>query len=167
MISAAEKLEQAGAETGLIATNTMHRVFEQVQASTSVPYIHILDPVIEAVKKKGCSKPGVLGTLYTMTQDFYKDRLKSGGLSPMSPDPDDMAEVHNIILNELVKGVITEESRTKYLAVIENLKRKGADSIILGCTEIPLLIQQKYCDIPVFDTAVLHAEAAFKNSTVK
>lgn len=158
----ANKLGDAGADIGIIATNTMHKVFDQVQRGTKLPLLHILDATVTEIRKAGLAKVGVLGTQFTMAEDFYRDHLLANGISPLMPAPADQAIVHEIIVKELVRGVFTEQSKQLYLEIISQLTTDGAEGIILGCTEIPLLINQESCKVPVFDTAVLHAEATLR-----
>ncbi|WP_028534898.1 aspartate/glutamate racemase family protein [Paludibacterium yongneupense] len=160
MIAIADTLLLAGADIGLIATNTMHKVFDRVQAGTTLPLLHILDATVNAIRLAGLHKVGVLGTRFTMAEAFYTDHLAARGIAPLVPGPEDQAIVHDIIVNELVRGKFSEASRQRYLAIIERLERLGAEGIVLACTEIPLLIQQEQCSLPLFDTATLHAEAA-------
>jgi aspartate racemase len=167
MASIAEKLHEAGADFGLIATNTMHKVFSDTQAKTSLQLIHILDPTIKAIKAAGIKKIGLLGTRFTMAEAFYKDELAQNGFECLVPDTEQQEIIHQIIQQELVRGIITEQSKQKYLAVIGNLTTQGAEGIILGCTEIPLLISQADCTVPVFDTTILHADAALELAITK
>ncbi|MFI5139497.1 MAG: aspartate/glutamate racemase family protein [Sphingobacteriales bacterium] len=162
LIATADKLKQAGADFGLIATNTMHKVFTEVQAQTALPLIHILKPTIDALKKAGIKKVGLLGTRFTMSETFYKNDLILNGLIPITSTDEQQKIIHQIIEQELVRGLLKEDSKRKYLAVIDYLIGKGAEGIILGCTEIPLLIQQNNCPVPVFDTAILHADASLQ-----
>ena len=162
LIDAADKLKQAGADFGLIATNTMHKVFTEVQAKTKLPLLHILTPAIDAIKKAGIKKVGLLGTRFTISEAFYKDELILNGLTPVTPTDEQQKIIHQIIEQELVRGILTDDSKGKYLDVINYLIGQGAQGIILGCTEIPLLIRQNDCAVPVFDTAILHADAALK-----
>ncbi len=164
LVGAARSLESSGADFGIIATNTMHKVFDLVQSSVSLPFIHIMDATLERIKEKGIHKIGLLGTKYTMREDFYRERLASNGLTTLVPDERDQDVIHQIIVNELVRGKILEESREKYLKIIDQMRQEGAEAIILGCTEIPLLIKQEYCSVPLFDTATIHAEAALEKA---
>ncbi len=160
LTSVAEKLREAGADFGLIATNTMHKVFADVQANTTLPLLHILEPTIKSIKAEGVKNIGLLGTRFTMAEAFYKDELIENGIDCIVPNAEHQEIVHQIIQKELVRGIITNESKQQYIAVINDLITKGAEGIILGCTEIPLLINQPDCTIPVFDTTILHADAA-------
>ncbi len=162
LIRVAKNLKTAGADFGLIATNTMHKVFDDVQRSIDLPLIHLIDATVDTIRTKNISTVGLLGTKYTMTDGFYTDRLNRNNLSTVVPSIDDQEIIHRIIVEELVRGKLSESSKQHYLSIIEKMKRNGAEGIILGCTEIPLLINQEDCDIPVFDTAVIHAEAALK-----
>ena len=161
MIEAAQNLEKGGADFILICTNTMHKMAADVASATSIPLIHIADPTAEKIKAAGFSKAGLLGTAFTMEQDFYKGRLTSKhGLEVLVPDDADRKTVHDIIYQELVAGEVRDASREKYRAVIHRLVERGAEAIILGCTEIMLLVSQQDSPVPVFDTTRLHAEAA-------
>ena len=151
-------LEKASAEVGVIATNTMHKVFDRVVSAVSIPLISIIDTTAELILENEIKTIGLLGTIFTMEQSFYKEGLAKFGIEAVVPSQADMQTVNRIILDELGKGVIREESRKKYLDIIDQLRDEGAQGVILGCTEIPLLIQQEHCDIPVFDTSVIHAE---------
>ena len=162
LVYAADKLKHAGADFGLIATNTMHKVFREVQAKTELPLLHILTPAIEAIKNAGIKKVGLLGTRFTMSEDFYRNELISNRIIPITPTDEQQKIIHQVIELELVRGVLREDSKLKYLKVMKYLIDKGAEGIILGCTEIPLLIKQSDCAFPVFDTAVLHADAALR-----
>ena len=155
------RLEAAGAEGLVICTNTMHRLADDVAGAVSIPLIHIADATAVAIKKKGISTIGLLGTRYTMELDFYRGRLeKRYGLKVLIPDEPGRTAVHDIIYRELAFGNIREESRRSYSEIIRDLERRGAEGVILGCTEIPLLIKEADSPIPVFDTTALHAAAA-------
>ena len=162
LIKGARTLERAKADFVIIATNTMHRVFDQVQAAVKIPLIHIIDPTVKVIKAGNYSKVGLLGTKFTMTETFYRDRLAANGIAALVPDDDDQNTVHEIIVKELVRGQIREDSRQKYLEIINRLTKRGAEGIILGCTEIALLINQSHCALPLFDTTEIHAEAALQ-----
>ncbi len=159
LIQITSKLEEAGAEICAIATNTMHLVYDEVQASAGVPFIHIADPLAEKIAGSGLSTVGLMGTKFTMEESFYRDRLKSSGIDVIVPDQDDRDLIHRVIEDELVKGVFSGESRRKYLEIAERLRASGAEGIVLGCTEIPLLLEGIESQIPFFDTALIHAEA--------
>jgi aspartate racemase len=161
MIEAAQRLEKGGADFIIICTNTMHKMFPEMKTSVSIPIIHIADATAEKIKEKGLRKIALLGTNFTMTQDFYKGRLvEKHHLEVLTPNEKERAVVHQIIYNELILGKIKDDSREIYKAIIQKLKEQGAEGVILGCTEIPLLIQQKDSPIPIFDTTQIHAEKA-------
>ena len=155
-----KRLQAAGAQGLLIATNTMHKVIDDVQAATNLPIIHIADATAKAIQAQGLTKIALLGTQFTMTQDFYKQRLIDTGLQVLIPENDARAEVHRIIYDELCQGQFLDSSRQYYSQVIKDLANKGAEGVILGCTEIGLLIQQADSPIAVFDTTAIHAAAA-------
>ena len=157
----ARRLEAAGAEGLVICTNTMHRLAGEVERAVKVPLIHIADATAGAIKEKGLATVGLLGTRYTMEMDFYRGRLvKEHGLKVIIPEEPGRTSVHDIIYRELAQGVVREGSRQAYVEVIRGLERRGAQGVILGCTEIPLLIKAADSPIPVFDTTALHAAAA-------
>ena len=155
-----KRLQAAGAQGLLIATNTMHKVIDDVQAATNLPIIHIADATAKAIQAQGLTKIALLGTQFTMTQDFYKQRLIDASLQVLIPENDARAEVHRIIYDELCQGQFLDSSRQYYSQVIKDLANKGAEGVILGCTEIGLLIQQADSPIAVFDTTAIHAAAA-------
>lgn len=156
----AMKLEAAGADFILICTNTMHKVAPRIQAKVNVPIIHIVDAVADVLESQGITRVGLLGTKYTMTQDFYKQKLIDRGIAVVIPGEEDVETVNDIIFHELCVGTIREESRKVYSGVIEKLKADGAEAVILGCTEIGLLVRQQDSVLPIFDTTVIHAEKA-------
>lgn len=161
MIDAAVSLEKGGAEFLLIATNTMHLMYNNVLNSLQIPGLHIADAVAEQIKNKKLKKIALLGTKFTMQKDFYSKRLKEKhNIETIIPNDSDMDVIHQIIYNELVLGQIKDESKQKYIEIINKLIKEGAEGVILGCTEIPLLIKQTDVDIPVFDTTTIHAKAA-------
>ncbi|MCX5071485.1 aspartate/glutamate racemase family protein [Streptomyces sp. NBC_00513] len=160
LADAARSLEAAGADLVLLCTNTMHKVADQVQAAVSVPLLHLADATAEAVRARGLRRVGLLGTAFTMEQDFYRGRLAAGGLEVSVPDADERALVHRVIYEELCIGVVREESRTAYREVIADLVAAGAEGIVLGCTEIELLVGAEDSPVPVFPTARIHAAAA-------
>ena len=162
MIAAARQVERGGAECLIICSNTMHRMADDVQNAVDIPLIHIADATAEAIKKQGMSTIGLLGTRYTMEQDFYKGRLENRhDLNVLIPDDDGRTIVHDIIYNELVQGEVNETSREKYQATIQQLVEHGAEGIILGCTEIELLISKpEHSPVPTFPTTQIHAIAA-------
>jgi len=156
----ARGVEAAGAEMLLLCTNTMHKVADQVQAAVSIPLLHLADATAAAVRLDGLSTVGLLGTAFTMEQDFYRDRLAGHGLRVLVPDAADRAVVHRIIYEELCLGVVREASRQAYRQVIERLVAAGAEGVILGCTEIELLVGAADSAVPVYPTTRLHVEAA-------
>jgi aspartate racemase len=161
LADAARRLQAGGADFLLICTNTMHKLANHVTASVSIPLLHIADCTAEAIRGAGLTRIGLLGTRFTMEQDFYKGRLTDNfGLDVLVPNEADRAMVHRVIYDELVQGIVSESSRAAYVAVIERLVAQGAEAIILGCTEITLLIQQQHSAVPLFDTTALHAQAA-------
>ncbi|MFG3052323.1 aspartate/glutamate racemase family protein [Kitasatospora sp. NPDC048239] len=160
LADAARSLEAAGAELLLICTNTMHRVADQVEAAVSVPLLHLADATAAAVRTAGLRRVGLLGTAFTMEQDFHRGRLEASGLTVLTPDADGRALVHRVIYQELCLGVVREESRSEYRRVIGELVAAGAEGVILGCTEIELLVGAEDSSVPLFPTARLHAEAA-------
>ncbi|MCP4975496.1 MAG: aspartate/glutamate racemase family protein [Maribacter sp.] len=155
------RLEQAGAEVLLICANTMHLCADAIKEKISIPLLHIAEVCGEAITKKGSKKVLLLGTKYTMELDFYKDILKNQyGIEVVVPSGEDRKVVHNVIYTELAKGIISEKSKKQYLEIIKKSEAEGVEAVILGCTEIPLLIQQEDCGIPVIDTTAIHAKAA-------
>ena len=157
---AAIRLEKAGADVILICTNTMHKLFYDVQERVSVPLIHIALATADALEKDGIKRVALLGTKYTMTENFYKERLKERGFEVLIPEEEDMQIVHDVIFDELCHGIIKEESRKEYARIIAALKEKGAEAVILGCTEIGLLITPGDSVLPAYDTTLIHAESA-------
>lgn len=156
----AQKLEQVGAEFIVICTNTMHRVAPQIQETISIPILHIAQATADALLENGIKRVGLLGTKYTMAQDFYKEKLLEAGLEVIIPDQAGVEEVNRIIYDELCLGQIKESSKRIYLAIIDDLQNAGAEAVILGCTEIGLLIKQEDTDMPLFDTTAIHAQKA-------
>lgn len=155
---AAQNLEKAGADYIVICTNLMHKVAPIVQSNISIPLIHMVDSVAQEIRRQGISTVGLLGTIFTMEEDFYtKKLLNDYGIKTIIPNTDDRQEVSKIIYNELCQGIISKKAKEKYLDVIDKMKDKGAQGVILGCTEIPLLIQK--ASIPVFDTTKIHAQS--------
>lgn len=154
----ARRLEAAGANGLVLCTNTMHKVAAAIENAVDIPLLHIADPTADAIKRAGISTIGLLGTRFTMEQDFYRARLaERHGLKVLTPDADDRDTVHRIIYEELCLGRIKAESRDVYIEVIARLVEQGAQAVILGCTEISLLIEPKHVNIPLFDTTQLHA----------
>ncbi|MGH3427774.1 MAG: aspartate/glutamate racemase family protein [Terriglobales bacterium] len=157
---AAEKLQSAGADLLVLCTNTMHKVADRIQAAVQIPLLHLADVTVAAVRKAGMSRVGLLGTAYTMEQLYYRDRLERQGLDVIIPPPQDRGLLHQVIFDELVKGVFTRRSRERYRDIIERLAGMGAQGVILGCTEIELLLADQISPLPTFPTTRLHAEAA-------
>jgi len=158
---AAADLERGGADLGVLCTNTMHKVFDAIQAGTRIPLLHIADVTAAEIRARGLSRVGLLGTRFTMEQDFYRGRLsEKHGIDVLIPDAAGREDVHRIIYGELVMGVIKDGSRAVYNRIIAGLQARGAQGVVLGCTEIPLLVRQADVAIPVFDTTAIHARAA-------
>ncbi len=161
MVGAARNVERGGGECIVICTNTMHKMADEVQAGVDIPLIHIADATAAAIKPKGVRQPLLLATRYTMEQDFYKGRLSDRhGIGVCVPDEEGRTTVHDIIYEELCRGVVSPASKERYLAVVERSRAQGADAVIFGCTEVGLLVDQEDFDVPAFDTTALHAEAA-------
>jgi len=160
LAEAALGVQAAGADLLLLCTNTMHKVADQVQAAVSIPLLHLADATAAAVGRAGLSTVGLLGTAFTMEQDFYRDRLAAHGLTVLVPPAEDRAVVHRIIYDELCLGMVREQSRQAYREVIARLVAAGAQGVILGCTEIELLVGASDSPVPVFPTTRLHVEAA-------
>jgi len=165
LAQAARALERGGADLLVLCTNTMHRCAPAIEAAVAVPLLHIADPTAQAIQAAGLTRVGLLGTAFTMEQDFYRGRLEQRfGLEVLVPEAEDRAAVHGIIYRELVAGQVVDASREVYRAVIERLVARGAQAVILGCTEIMLLIGQADSPVPIFDTTTLHAEAAVERA---
>ncbi|HEL3748691.1 TPA: aspartate/glutamate racemase family protein [Stenotrophomonas maltophilia] len=161
MVDAAERLQAGGADVLLICTNTMHALTTQIEAACPLPLLHIADPTATAIVAAGWRRVGLLGTAFTMEQDFYRGRLAGRfGLEVLVPEAEDRQQVHDIIYQELIAGVVSERSRQVYADVIARLVARGAEAIILGCTEIMLLVRPEDSAVPLFDTTTLHALAA-------
>ncbi|MEV0900494.1 aspartate/glutamate racemase family protein [Actinoplanes sp. NPDC049802] len=157
---AAKVLEQGGAEFVVLCTNTMHKVADQVAAAVSIPLLHLGDTTAEAVKRRGVTTVGLLGTRFTMSQDFYRGRLADHGLKVLVPSAEDQRIVNEIIYDELCLGIVKPESRDAYRRIIRSLVAAGAEGVIYGCTEIELLVDDTDSPVPVFPTTRLHCEAA-------
>ena len=156
----AKKLEGAGADFIVICTNTMHKVAPQMEKELSIPILHIADATADALLEAGIRTVGLLGTKYTMTQDFYKKKLTDAGIEVLIPEQPDIETVNNVIFKELCRGVVSENSKQQYLAIIDKLAAEGAQGVILGCTEIGMMISREDTQLPVFDTTRIHAEKA-------
>jgi aspartate racemase len=161
MVAAAQAVERGGADCLVICTNTMHRMADEVQDAIGIPLIHIADATAAVVKAEGIDAVALLGTRFTMEQDFYRGRLaQKHGLDVRIPSPEGRTVVHDVIYDELVKGVVRDASRDRYLEIIEDLVDDGAAGVIAGCTEIELLVQASDVPVPYFPTTRIHAEAA-------
>lgn len=161
LADAACSVEAGGADFLLICTNTMHKVASEIEREIRIPLLHIADTTAEQLIADGVKRVGLLGTAFTMEQDFYKGRLtEKYGIDVLIPDTSERADVHRIIYNELCLGQILEWSRQRYLEVIDHLHQQGAEAIILGCTEIALLVEQQHTEVPLYDTTAIHASAA-------
>jgi len=161
LIDASRRIESAGADCLVICTNTMHKVADEVAGAIGIPLLHIADATAEAVKAQGLTKIGLLGTRFTMEEDFYAGRLaRAHDIEVLIPDEHDRETVHRVIYKELCLGVVRDESRRQYVRIIDDLASRGAEGIVLGCTEIPLLVKPDDVDVPLFDTTAIHAASA-------
>lgn len=159
LVEAAQSLEASGAELLALCANTAHKMAPEVCAATTIPLVHIVDATAEAIKKQNIQRIGLIGTRFTMEEDFYKKRLiEKHGLEVIVPDNQDIKAIHKVIFEELVFGVVNDKSKQEYLRIMRRLIDRGAEGVILGCTEIPHLISQIDCSYPIFDTTTLHAE---------
>jgi aspartate racemase len=156
----AQKLEQAGADCLLIGANTMHKIADRVQAAVKVPVIHVAVVTAEAIKKQNLKTIALLGTKYVMQQEFYRNKLSEQGINILIPEQDAIDYINNAIYTEFGKGIFLPETKQRFLTIIHKLIGEGAEGVIFGCTEIPILIRPEECSIPVFDTALIHATAA-------
>lgn len=164
LVAEAVRLEQAGADFIILATNTMHKMADQIEEAVSVPFLHLADATAQRIVQDGVDKIGLLGTRYTMELDFYKDRLRDKGIEPLVPDGGGRQIIQDIIYDELVKGVVSVQSRQASREIIAALVKKGAQGIILGCTELTMLIEQNDSAVPLFDTTRIHVEQAARFS---
>ncbi len=161
LTDAAKSIEAGGAEFLIICTNTMHKVVPQIEQAISIPILHIADATAQKLRDDGITCAGLLGTKFTMEQEFYKSRLiENYGVDVIVPNDEDRERVHEVIYNELCLGVINDESRTSYIQIIDDLSQQGAQAVILGCTEIALLVQQKHTPVKLYDTTEIHAQLA-------
>lgn len=160
LADAAAVVEAAGADFLLICTNTMHKVAPQIQARIGIPILHIADATANVLNNKGVKKVGLLGTRFTMEQDFYRERIEAQGIKVIVPERNARDLVHSVIYQELCLGIISADSKARFLNIVDVLAASGAEAVILGCTEIALLIQQKDSNIPLYDTTAIHAEQA-------
>lgn len=157
---AARSVQQAGADFLMICTNTMHKVAPEIQGEIDIPILHIADATADLLKCDGIKRVGLLGTRFTMEQAFYRERLEHHGIDVLVPDEGGRTIVHDVIYSELCLGVVSDESRARYLDVVDSLSRNGAEAVILGCTEIALLLDQSDTSVPLYDTTVIHADSA-------
>jgi aspartate racemase len=162
MLNASQHLVNAGVEAIVLCANTMHHIADRLQSILSVPLIHIAEVTADAIVARGCKRVALLGTRYTMELDFFKDKLLARGITPMIPNDEDREFVHQSIYNELAYNIVKPETKARYQVIIEKMATEGAEGAILGCTEIPLLIQQGDVSIPTFDTTHIHAAAAVR-----
>jgi aspartate racemase len=161
LVDAAQRLERGGADFLVLCTNTMHKVADRITGAVALPFVHIADPTAERIKAAGFATVGLLGTAFTMEQEFYRGRLTvQHGLTVIVPDEDDRAAVHRVIYDELCLGIVRDESRAAYRQIMARLVARGAQAIILGCTEIMLLVGASDATVPLFDTTRIHAETA-------
>jgi aspartate racemase len=160
MADAARALQAAGADFLILCTNTMHKVAAAVETAVPIPFLHIADATAAAITQAGLRRVGLLGTRFTMEQDFYRERLQRHGIAVGVPAAEDRDEIHRVIYQELCQGRVLDSSRDRYRRIIAGLQARGAEGVILGCTEIMLLIGPDDADIPMFDTTALHARAA-------
>jgi aspartate racemase len=165
MIEVFNILEKAGADLGLIATNTMHIVVDKVQSEISIPILSIIESTAEVINQEKIKTVGLLGTIFTMSRDFYKQGLEKNGIATLVPENKEQELINKIIFQELTKGIITPQSKAEYIKIINKLKTRGAEGIILGCTEIPLLVSGEDCTIRLYDTTRIHAEKALNFAT--
>ncbi len=163
LAQAAQSVEAGGADFVMICTNTMHKVLPHVEAAIHIPVLHIADATAEKLVADGVTKVGLLGTAFTMEQEFYKQRITDKfAIDVIVPEDAEREVVHRVIYDELCQGKILAQSREKYLTIIDNLRRNGAQAVILGCTEIALLVEQQHTQVPLYDTTQIHAEQAVK-----
>ena len=160
LVDAARRLEAGGADFFLICTNTMHRVADEVAAAVDIPLLHIADTTARVLQEQSIQRVGLLGTAFTMELDFYRGRIETGGVEVVVPEMHDRQIVHDIIYQELCLGTIDDDSREVYLAVIDRLRAQHIDGVILGCTEIGMLIDSRHTDLPLFDTTAIYAQQA-------
>jgi aspartate racemase len=153
-------LERGGSAFLILATNTMHKLADTMMQGVSIPLLHIADATAAAVRNSGLRRPGLIATAFTMEQSFYLDRLVAGGLDPIVPEAADRADAHRIIYGELCRGVTTRESEARFVEIAARLVERGADGVILGCTEVGMLLNRGNVSVPVFDTTLIHCEAA-------
>lgn len=164
MIDAAQRLERGGADFIVLCTNTMHKVADEICANINIPFLHIADATAEAIVAKKMKKVALLGTKFTMEQSFLRNKFTEHGIAIIIPTEAQRAEIHRIIYTELIKGIISDASRDIYIAIINDLQAQGAEGVILGCTEIGLLVKPKHTALPLFDTTEIHAMKAVERA---
>lgn len=164
LLKAAKTLEDGGADFILLCTNTMHKLYEQIEKGLNIPLLHIADATAERIQEASIKKVGLLGTRQTMEQEFYKSRIEDKGIQVMVPNETDRELVHDVIFNELCLGIMKEESRKNYIRIIDKLISIGAEGVILGCTEIPLLLKNNDLGVQLFDTTSIHAMKAVERA---
>jgi aspartate racemase len=167
MIDYAQKLELTGADAVLICTNTIHKIVSEVQNKIGIPLLHIADTTGKVIEEQGINKIGLLGTSFTMEEDFYKDRLLEYGIKTIIPNKDDCEFVNKVIFEELCLGEVKQSSKNRFIEIAEDLARRGAGGIVLGCTELPMILEAEGSSIPLFDTARIHIEAAIEYALTK
>jgi len=168
LTEAAKSVEAGGADFLLICTNTMHKVSDEIASNITIPILHIADATAEQLKHDGITRVGLLGTQFTMEQNFYKERLTDKhNIEVLIPEPNERKRVHEVIYSQLCQGIINDDSRADYVRIIERLFEQGAQAIILGCTEIALLVKPQHTQVPLYDTTKIHAEAAVKLALAK
>ncbi len=160
LLQGLSRLHLAGADFAVMATNTMHLLFDRLAAASPIPLVSIVDATADAIRRAGLQTVGLLGTRFTMEKPFYADGLARHGISSLVPDTAAREDIHRVIMQDLSRGELRDESRRRYLEIMDGLAARGAQGIVLGCTEIPLLVTAKDTSLPLFDTAVLHADAA-------
>ena len=162
LLNGLERLDAAGADFAVIATNTMHILFDKLEAKSPLPLISIVDATAEAVKEQGLTVVGLLGTRFTMEKPFYIEGLKRHGIEALVPDKEERGYIDRVVFQELAKGDLRKESRDRFVEIIGGLVERGAQGVVLGCTEIPLLVRPEHTDVKLFDTAVIHADKALR-----
>jgi aspartate racemase len=167
LLDGLKRLAAAGAEFAVIATNTMHILFEKLEARSPIPLISIVDATAEAIKEEGFEVVGLLGTRFTMEKPFYREGLKKHGIDTLVPDEGERIYINRVVFEELSRGQLLPDSRNRYLEIVDGLVQEGAQGVVLGCTEIPLLVTPEHTDVTLFDTAVIHAEKALQYAIEK
>jgi aspartate racemase len=167
LLDGLKRLAAAGADFAVIATNTMHILFEKLEARSPIPLISIVDATAEAIKEEGFEVVGLLGTQFTMEKPFYREGLKKHGIDTLVPDEGERIYINRVVFEELSRGQLLPDSRNRYLEIVDGLVQEGAQGVVLGCTEIPLLVTPEHTDVTLFDTAVIHAEKALQYAIEK